>query len=700
MRNKINIQLAAHLTVILLCLFLTACNETPQETFQQLVENGNTFYTNNHYQQALEAWTQALAIIPNSPNVYKKIGECHEKAAEYQQALESYYQAVKLQPEHWQTWYKIAKINLSLMNLPDAEKNWNKIKTHINHGDALVFYGDLLLLQRKYAKATTAYRQALTEESENQTAIIRLASCLSAQGENTEAQKLFNKLAASPPQSPDILLQMSNYCSINGKGRLARLFIQQAIKLSPHNPSLKIQLAKLYLETGKNKPAIETLQKLLLATPGNSYAKKMLIETLLTDNQCAQAGQLLETLTETEKNGLDFQFLKGKYYLNTLNFQTAISQFQTILEQEPEMPLAHYLLGLAYLAAGMNNLGRQSLIKTLSLSPEFTEAELALADTYFKTKDYDLALQHVERIKEREPENYRSYLITGNIYLDQKEYQDAITNYQDVQYLSSGNSTASYYKNLCTLSNKKSSINTTTFSSSQRGNSPTPIDIVLHRALFLYQNDQSQQAIQSLQQALKKDQNNPYLHYILGTLYTKKGHHNKAVREFKQALRLKPDLQSAYLMLFKIQQKDNKQLEKLLHTAIAHNRNFYQAYIHLANLYDEKELTAEAITTLEEAMKANPQNPYLANNLAWLYIQHQPESIDKAMGLAQLAYEGLSDNPAAADTLGLIYYQKNMPTRAVWLVEEAIKVAPDNQLIKDHLHTIYSHLKDKNKIHK
>jgi len=143
-------------------------------------------------------------------------------------------------------------------------------------------------------------------------------------------------------------------------------------------------------------------------------------------------------------------------------------------------------------------------------------------------------------------------------------------------------------------------------------------------------------------------------------------------------------------MLFKIQQKNSKQLEKLLHTTIAHNHNFYQAYIQLANLYGKKGMTTEAITTMEEAMKANPQNPYLANNLAWLYIQYQPDSIDKAMGLAQLAYERLPDNPAAADTLGWLYYRKNMPTRAVWLLEKAIKIVPDNQLIKNHLHTIFT----------
>jgi len=112
MRNKISIQLAARLTVILLCLLPAACNETPKETYQQLVETGNALYADNHYQQALGTWTQALAIKPDSPNVYHKIGECHEKIAEYQQALHAYDKAVSLQPEDWKSWFNLAQTSV------------------------------------------------------------------------------------------------------------------------------------------------------------------------------------------------------------------------------------------------------------------------------------------------------------------------------------------------------------------------------------------------------------------------------------------------------------------------------------------------------------------------------------------------------------------------------------------------------------
>jgi len=43
---------------------------------------------------------------------------------------------------------------------------------------------------------------------------------------------------------------------------------------------------------------------------------------------------------------------------------------------------------------------------------------------------------------------------------------------------------------------------------------------------------------------------------------------------------------------------------------------------------------SQAIMTLEKGVAANPQNPYLSNNLAWAYIEYQPKDIDKAMRMA------------------------------------------------------------------
>lgn len=62
------------------------------------------------------------------------------------------------------------------------------------------------------------------------------------------------------------------------------------------------------------------------------------------------------------------------------------------------------------------------------------------------------------------------------------------------------------------------------------------------------------------------------------------------------------------------------------------------------------------------------------------------------MRLVQKSYEKLPDNPATADTLGWIYYKKNMTTRASWLLEQTQKLDPDNPQIAARLTAIQQSL--------
>ena len=197
-----------------------------------------------------------------------------------------------------------------------------------------------------------------------------------------------------------------------------------------------------------------------------------------------------------------------------------------------------------------------------------------------------------------------------------------------------------------------------------------------------------------LQQNIAKQPTNPYLYDILGELCLVDNNKKEAIKAFATAITIQPKMKSAYLKLFELYSKDRQELEEHLIAAIKQNHDFYQAYIELAAIYTQKGLPSKAIKTLEQAIAANPNNPYLANNLSLLYLKHQPQNIDKAMGFAQTAYENLSNNSAVTDTLGWIYYKKNMLTRASWLLEQAQKLDPNNPIINNHLETVLKALRE------
>jgi tetratricopeptide (TPR) repeat protein len=91
----------------------------------------------------------------------------------------------------------------------------------------------------------------------------------------------------------------------------------------------------------------------------------------------------------------------------------------------------------------------------------------------------------------------------------------------------------------------------------------------------------------------------------------------------------------------------------------------------------------------EKVMEIDPQAAVAANNLAWLYAEGGG-NLDLALQLAQTAKTKLPTNPEVNDTLGWIYYRKNLPELAIPLLRESVAAEPANPVYHYHLGLAYS----------
>lgn len=108
----------------------------------------------------------------------------------------------------------------------------------------------------------------------------------------------------------------------------------------------------------------------------------------------------------------------------------------------------------------------------------------------------------------------------------------------------------------------------------------------------------------------------------------------------------------------------------------------------LGMIYESEKKYDEAKDHYKKALKINPGFAPAANNLAFLYAE-RGGNIDEALNLAQKAKEQAPDDPHVSDTLGWIYYKKNVPTRAITYLKEAGAKVPDQPVIKYHLGMAY-----------
>jgi tetratricopeptide (TPR) repeat protein len=99
--------------------------------------------------------------------------------------------------------------------------------------------------------------------------------------------------------------------------------------------------------------------------------------------------------------------------------------------------------------------------------------------------------------------------------------------------------------------------------------------------------------------------------------------------------------------------------------------------------------TKGAAARFEQALRVDPDAAVAANNLAWIYAETDG-NLDVALELAKTAQRRLPDSAEVNDTLGYIYYRKDIPSLAISTLKAVVEKDPRNAMYQYHLGLAYS----------
>src|SRR5262249_10320587 len=91
----------------------------------------------------------------------------------------------------------------------------------------------------------------------------------------------------------------------------------------------------------------------------------------------------------------------------------------------------------------------------------------------------------------------------------------------------------------------------------------------------------------------------------------------------------------------------------------------------------------------ERVLQIDPEAAVAANNLAWIYAE-KGGNLDVALHLAQTAQKRLPGVPEVNDTLGFIYYKKNLAPLAISSLKVSAEKDPGNVVYHYHLGLAYA----------
>ena len=166
----------------------------------------------------------------------------------------------------------------------------------------------------------------------------------------------------------------------------------------------------------------------------------------------------------------------------------------------------------------------------------------------------------------------------------------------------------------------------------------------------------------------------------------------RAETELRRAIQVDPADSRAYAMLAGVllgQNKLDAALTEFDQMAARDPKNV-GARTMAAMILDRQQKPAEAKKRYEAIVADQPSAAVASNNLAWIYAE-EGANLDTALRLAQAAAAQLPDNPEVQDTIGWIYYKKDLPALAIPAFEKSVEKAPENAGY--HYHLALAHAK-------
>jgi putative PEP-CTERM system TPR-repeat lipoprotein len=328
--------------------------------------------------------------------------------------------------------------NLGMARLAVAEQDFAKASSLVDTAlasspagfDALIFKADLLAAQGQPEPAEKAYRDAIQAASRQIVPRLSLIAHLVRNRSLDKASAEVDALAKIAPRDPRTSYAKALVLVGRRKFSEARDPILQVLKVAPdHVPSLLLA-GMVAFETGAYPEAESYLRKVVDKAPQAILAKRLLAATHL------RLGQTNRTLTEVrellEKAGQDPDVvaLAGEAYLAAGDIAGAARYYEQARALVPSSAVVRTRLAQIRLAAGDSDRAIKELESASVGDPSDYQADLALITTYLRQRQPDKALDALQRLEKKQPNNPLTYTLRGLGLLLKRDFPAARSNFE------------------------------------------------------------------------------------------------------------------------------------------------------------------------------------------------------------------------------------------------------------------------------
>ncbi len=199
-----------------------------------------------------------------------------------------------------------------------------------------------------------------------------------------------------------------------------------------------------------------------------------------------------------------------------------------------------------------------------------------------------------------------------------------------------------------------------------------------------------QEALSRVEATLKGGKPSGEFLMVAGRAYASAGNQPKAEEMLQRAIETEPSRLEAYGLLGALYAAEHRlaDAEDQFRRVTTENPKSVAAGTMLGMILEAENRGPDAEKQYKAVLAADNRAAVAANNLAWIYVASN-RNLDEALQLAQTAARRLPDDSHVNDTLGWVYYRKDMAAQALPYLEASVKKDPSDPAAYYHLGMAY-----------
>jgi len=547
------------------------------------------------------------------------------------------------------------------------------------------------------AAAEQSYQKAIQLDSHSTAPVLGLANIYAEQRRWAEAERQYRKAMGVNPQAPGPRAALARLYLAEGQKGKAENILETAKRELTGDPDAYRLLGDFYVSTGNLDKAVAEYASLRQEHPKDLRVKKNYVQLLILNNRLDDATKLNDEILKRNVGDPDGLICRGQILIRQAHPNEAIAVLETALKSEPDNPTARYQLGLEFSLTGNLTRAESEWRAVVSQHPDAVDAQRALAEVAIRKGDFTLLGECAEALVKAQPSSPQGYILRATVRVARKDPAGAEVDLKKAIEVGPQSPLGYSRLGLLRVSEKRYAEAERLYEEALKLD-PSFVE-ALQGLLGIYvRQKQPAKALARLNAQIAKVPNSPAYYVLQATLFIQTRNLENAEASLLKAADLNKNNAEALLMLGWVQEVRGSMdgAAASYRRLIQENPRDARSYVLLGALEEARDNWQEAEKLYQKALEIDPDYSLAGNNLAYVMLQHGG-NIDVALSLAQAARLRMPEDPHVADTLAWAYCQKGAYATAIELLRQALQKVPANPTY--HYHIGYAYEKSNDKMH-